>query len=65
MLDVVDEYFDGVLIFCGIRCTPLGEDEVFELSDVDVEYWFLRGGVVPVLIPGLTLSVAVTSLLLH
>ena len=38
MLDVVDECFDGVLIFRDGRWTSLGEDGVFELGEVSLEY---------------------------
>ena len=37
LLNVVDEYFDEVLIFCGVRQDPLFEDRFFELVDYAFE----------------------------
>ena len=64
-MDVVDEGFDGVLIFYGVRSMTLGEDGVFKLSDVALGSRFLRGVEVPVPVPGLALDGAGPSLLLH
>ena len=65
-MGVVDEGFNGVLIFCGVlRWTPLGEYGVFELGDVDLEDWFLRGVEVPISVFVLSISGSYTSLLLH
>ena len=62
---IVDEGFDGVLIFCGVRWTNLGEDGVFELDDVDLESLFLWGDEVPVPVPGSATAGANPSLLFH
>ena len=64
-MDVVDEGFDGVLIFCGVRCTPLGEYGVFEIGDVALEASFLHGVGVPVPVSGLALDGEGPSLLLR
>ena len=48
-MDVVDEGFDGVLIFCGVIWNVLSEDGVFDISYVSLEDWFLHGVGVPVL----------------
>ena len=64
-MDVVDEGFYGVLIFCGIILSPLGEDGVFEFGDVVFETWFLCGVGVPVSIPGSGTVGTGPSLLIH
>ena len=64
-LYLADEVFDGVLIFCGVRWTPLCEDRIFYLSDVAIEDLFLCGVGVPVSIPGLDPSGAGSSLLFN
>ena len=57
--------FDGVLIFCGDRWTPLGKNGVFKLGDVTLETWFLRGVRVSVSVSGLAPAGTSPSLLLH
>ena len=63
-MDVVDEGFDGVLIFRGVRCKPFCEDGVFELGDVALEDWFLCGVVAPILVYSSALSSDISFLLL-
>ena len=63
MFDVVDEGFNGVLVFSGVRWTPLGEDGVFKLSDVALEAWLLWGVEVIVPVPSLSSDGAGPSLL--
>ena len=52
LLDVVDEGFNGVLIFIGIRWVPFSEYSVFYLGDVSIEDWFLHGFGIPILVYG-------------
>ena len=39
-LDVVNEGFNGVLIFPTVTRTILGKDGVYEIGDVDLKAWF-------------------------
>ena len=64
-MDVVDEVFNGFIIFCGVIWTPLGEDGVFDLGDVAIETRFLRGVVIPISISSLGLVGTSPSLLIH
>ena len=65
MLDIVDEVINGVLIFCGFIWKPLGEDCVFEISDIALEARFLWGVEVTIPVPGLYLAGASPSILIH
>ena len=65
MLKMVDEVFDGVFIFSGVRWTTLVKDRVFHLGDVALEIHFLSGIRVPVLVSGLDPAGSGPSLLLH
>ena len=64
-MDVVNEGFDGLLIFIGVRWASLGEEDVFKLSYVALEAWFLCGVGVPISVSGLVLAGAGPSLFLH
>ena len=64
-MGIVDEWFDGILIFRGVICYPLSENSLFELVDVSLEAWFLCGVGFPVLISGLSPVSAGPSLLIH
>ena len=55
IVEVFDEGFYEVLIFWGLRWTPLGEDGVIDLVDVAIEAWFIWDVEVPVPVPGLDL----------
>ena len=64
LVDIVDEGYGGFIIFCGVIWPTLGEDSVFELSDV-ADTWFLCGFGVSVSMPSPDLSGTVPYLLLH
>ena len=64
-MDVVDEGFNGFIIFCGVIWKPLGEDGVFNLGDVAIETRFIRGVVIPLSISSLDLVGTIPSLLIH
>ena len=65
MLDVVNKCFGGVLIFCGVRWTPLCEDGAFKISDIALGDRFLWGVEVSLPVPGLSPSGACSSLLIY
>ena len=65
LLGLVDEDFDGFLVFFGVRWAPLFEDSVFDLRDVDFETWYFHGDVFPALIPGSAPAGTGPSLLIY
>ena len=64
-MDISNEGFNEVLVFCAIIWTPLGEDGIFELSYVDLESQFVCGVGVPISVSGLVLAGAGPSIFLH
>ena len=64
-MDLVDEGFDDIFIFCGVRWPPLSENNFLKIGDVALEAWFLRGVRVPVLVSGSAPAGASPSLLFH
>ena len=64
-MNIVDEDFNGVLIFHGVRWTTLGEYGVFNIGNVSLEARFLWGVEVPIPVPGLDSSSSSTSLFLN
>ena len=64
-MDLVDDGFYGVLIFCDVRWSSLCEDGIFDLGDVDFETSFLHGVGFPVSMPGPDLAGTGTYLLIQ
>ena len=64
-MDIIDEGFEGVPIFYGVRWAPLHENGVFKLGDVALEAWFLHCVGFPVPVSGLALASVGLPLLLH
>ena len=65
LLYIVDEVLNGVLIFCSVRWTLLGEYSFFGLCDISLESWFIQVVEVPIPVPSLTPAGASPSLLIH
>ena len=64
-LDIVDEDFNGVLIFHGVRRTTLGKDGVFKIGNFALEARFLWGVEVTTPVPGLASASSGPSLFIN